>query len=86
MMLRVFWGVLLSQNLPHIGSGADGECYYIHFRSGINYYYYYLKIWIFHGFYAEENLVENLASMSTSERIKAIQKMPETMKKKREIR
>ncbi|KGL94553.1 Transmembrane channel-like 5, partial [Charadrius vociferus] len=44
------------------------------------------KIWIFHGFYAEENLVGNLASMSTSERIKAIQKMPETMKKKREIR
>ncbi|KAM6121891.1 transmembrane channel-like protein 5 isoform 2-T3 [Phoenicopterus ruber ruber] len=34
----------------------------------------------------EENLVGNLASMSTSERIKAIQKMPETMKKKREIR
>uniref|UniRef100_A0A8C6IKS9 Transmembrane channel-like protein n=1 Tax=Melopsittacus undulatus TaxID=13146 RepID=A0A8C6IKS9_MELUD len=34
----------------------------------------------------EETLVENLASMSTSERIKAIQKMPETMKKKREIR
>ncbi|NWS42390.1 TMC5 protein, partial [Probosciger aterrimus] len=40
----------------------------------------------FHGFYAEETLVENLASMSTSERIKAIQKMPETMQKKREIR
>ncbi|NXK19964.1 TMC5 protein, partial [Arenaria interpres] len=39
-----------------------------------------------HGFYAEEDLVGNLASMSTSERIKAIQKMPETMKKKREIR
>ncbi|XP_014792187.1 PREDICTED: transmembrane channel-like protein 5 isoform X2 [Calidris pugnax] len=34
----------------------------------------------------EEDLVGNLASMSTSERIKAIQKMPETMKKKREIR
>ncbi|XP_057274961.1 transmembrane channel-like protein 5 isoform X2 [Pezoporus wallicus] len=34
----------------------------------------------------KETLVENLASMSTSERIKAIQKMPETMKKKREIR
>ncbi|KAM6379514.1 transmembrane channel-like protein 5 [Pluvialis apricaria] len=34
----------------------------------------------------EENLVGNLASMSTSERIKAIQKMPESMKKKREIR
>ncbi|NXN31857.1 TMC5 protein, partial [Nycticryphes semicollaris] len=43
-------------------------------------------ICIFHGFYAEEDLVGNLASMSTSERIKAIQKMPETMKKKREIR
>ncbi|NXK48617.1 TMC5 protein, partial [Chauna torquata] len=40
----------------------------------------------FHGFYAEEKLVGNLASMSTRERIKAIQKMPETMKKKREIR
>ncbi|NXI57176.1 TMC5 protein, partial [Chloroceryle aenea] len=35
---------------------------------------------------AEENLVANLADMSPSERIKAIQKMPETMKKKREIR
>ncbi|XP_010291979.1 PREDICTED: transmembrane channel-like protein 5 [Phaethon lepturus] len=34
----------------------------------------------------EEKLVGNLASMSTSERIKAIQKMPETMKKKRETR
>ncbi|XP_074914747.1 transmembrane channel-like protein 5 [Buteo buteo] len=34
----------------------------------------------------EEELVGNLASMSASERIKAIQKMPETMKKKREIR
>ncbi|KFQ09621.1 Transmembrane channel-like 5, partial [Haliaeetus albicilla] len=44
------------------------------------------KIWIFHGFYAEEELVGNLASMSASERIKTIQKMPETMKKKREIR
>ncbi|KFP11751.1 Transmembrane channel-like 5, partial [Egretta garzetta] len=43
-------------------------------------------IWIFHGFYAEEELVGNLASMSTRERIKAIRKMPETMKKKREIR
>ncbi|KFZ62284.1 Transmembrane channel-like 5, partial [Antrostomus carolinensis] len=40
----------------------------------------------FYGFYAEEKLVGNLASMSISERIKAIQKMPETMKKKREIR
>ncbi|NXU49481.1 TMC5 protein, partial [Turnix velox] len=40
----------------------------------------------FHGFYAEEDLVGNLASMSTSERIKAIQKMPETMQRKREIR
>ncbi|KFQ17249.1 Transmembrane channel-like 5, partial [Merops nubicus] len=37
-------------------------------------------------FYAEEKLVGNLANMSTSERIKAIQKMTETMKKKREIR
>ncbi|XP_065706967.2 transmembrane channel-like protein 5 [Patagioenas fasciata] len=34
----------------------------------------------------EEKLVGDLASMSTSERIKAIQKMPENMKKKREIR
>ncbi|KAM6054511.1 transmembrane channel-like protein 5 isoform 2-T2 [Chlamydotis macqueenii] len=34
----------------------------------------------------EEKLLGSLASMSTSERIKAIQKMPETMKKKREIR
>ncbi|XP_064009930.1 transmembrane channel-like protein 5 isoform X2 [Pogoniulus pusillus] len=34
----------------------------------------------------EEKLVGDLASMSTSERIKAIQKMPETMRKKREIR
>ncbi|XP_075021214.1 transmembrane channel-like protein 5 isoform X2 [Calonectris borealis] len=34
----------------------------------------------------EEKLVGSLASMSTSERIKAIQKMPETMSKKREIR
>ncbi|XP_074453380.1 transmembrane channel-like protein 5 isoform X1 [Larus michahellis] len=34
----------------------------------------------------EEVLVGNLATMSTNERIKAIQKMPETMKKKREIR
>ncbi|KAM6250278.1 transmembrane channel-like protein 5 [Porphyrio hochstetteri] len=34
----------------------------------------------------EEELIRNLASMSTGERIKAIQKMPETMKKKREIR
>ncbi|NWR69613.1 TMC5 protein, partial [Centropus unirufus] len=40
----------------------------------------------FHGFYAEEKLVGNLASMTTTERIKAIQKMPETMKKKRQIR
>ncbi|NWI66015.1 TMC5 protein, partial [Todus mexicanus] len=43
-------------------------------------------IWIFHLFYADDNLLANLARMSTSERIKAIQKMPETMKKKREIR
>ncbi|XP_054698474.1 transmembrane channel-like protein 5 isoform X2 [Grus americana] len=34
----------------------------------------------------EEELVGNLASMSTRERIKTIQEMPETMKKKREIR
>nr|XP_030141137.3 transmembrane channel-like protein 5 [Taeniopygia guttata]XP_030141138.3 transmembrane channel-like protein 5 [Taeniopygia guttata]XP_030141139.3 transmembrane channel-like protein 5 [Taeniopygia guttata]XP_030141140.3 transmembrane channel-like protein 5 [Taeniopygia guttata] len=34
----------------------------------------------------EEDLVGSLASMSTNERIKAIQKMPETMRKKREIR
>ncbi|KAM9290677.1 transmembrane channel-like protein 5 [Morus bassanus] len=34
----------------------------------------------------EEKLIGNLASMSTSERIKAIQKMTETMKKKRETR
>ncbi|NXX20616.1 TMC5 protein, partial [Podargus strigoides] len=40
----------------------------------------------FHGFYAEEKLIGKLASMSASERIKEIQKMPETMKKKREIR
>uniref|UniRef100_H0ZGH7 Transmembrane channel-like protein n=1 Tax=Taeniopygia guttata TaxID=59729 RepID=H0ZGH7_TAEGU len=39
-----------------------------------------------HGFDAEEDLVGSLASMSTNERIKAIQKMPETMRKKREIR
>ncbi|XP_041318422.1 transmembrane channel-like protein 5 isoform X1 [Pyrgilauda ruficollis] len=34
----------------------------------------------------EEDLVRSLASMSSNERIKAIQKMPETMRKKREIR
>ncbi|XP_052535545.1 transmembrane channel-like protein 5 isoform X2 [Tympanuchus pallidicinctus] len=34
----------------------------------------------------EEKLVESLASMSKRERIKVIQKMPETMKRKREIR
>ncbi|XP_014724401.1 PREDICTED: transmembrane channel-like protein 5 isoform X1 [Sturnus vulgaris] len=34
----------------------------------------------------EEDLVGSLASMSTKERIKVIQKMPETMRKKREIR
>ncbi|NXB30117.1 TMC5 protein, partial [Eulacestoma nigropectus] len=39
-----------------------------------------------HAFDAEEDLVGRLASMSTKERIKAIQKMPETMRKKREIR
>ncbi|NXQ54025.1 TMC5 protein, partial [Anthoscopus minutus] len=38
------------------------------------------------GFDAEEDLVGSLANMSTKERIKAIQKMPETMRKKREIR
>ncbi|NWX53739.1 TMC5 protein, partial [Promerops cafer] len=38
------------------------------------------------GFDAEEDLVGSLSSMSTNERIKAIQKMPETMRKKREIR
>ncbi|NWX20482.1 TMC5 protein, partial [Aegotheles bennettii] len=43
-------------------------------------------IWIFHGFYAVDKLVGDLASMSTSERIKEIQKMPDNMKKKREIR
>ncbi|NWV95873.1 TMC5 protein, partial [Machaerirhynchus nigripectus] len=39
-----------------------------------------------HGVDAEEDLVESLASKSTNERIKAIQKLPETMRKKREIR
>ncbi|NXB59273.1 TMC5 protein, partial [Struthidea cinerea] len=39
-----------------------------------------------HGFDVEEDLVGNLASMSTKERIKAIQKLPETMRKRREIR
>ncbi|KAM9372595.1 transmembrane channel-like protein 5 [Phaethornis superciliosus] len=34
----------------------------------------------------EEKLIENLARMSTKERIKEIQKMPKTIKKKREIR
>ncbi|KAJ7407926.1 transmembrane channel like 5 [Willisornis vidua] len=34
----------------------------------------------------EEELIESIARMPTNERIKAIQKMPETMKKKREIR
>ncbi|KAJ7409848.1 Transmembrane channel-like protein 5 [Pitangus sulphuratus] len=34
----------------------------------------------------EKDLIGNLANMSTSERIKAIQKMPGTMKQKREIR
>ncbi|NXO62921.1 TMC5 protein, partial [Phainopepla nitens] len=41
---------------------------------------------LLHGFDAEEDLVRSLASMSANERIKAIQKMPETMRKKREIR
>ncbi|NWV71768.1 TMC5 protein, partial [Malurus elegans] len=40
----------------------------------------------FHGFDAEKDLVEGLASMSTNERIRAIQKLPETMTKKRDIR
>lgn len=44
------------------------------------------KFWFLHGFDAEEDLVGSLAHMSTKERIKAIQKMPETMRKKREIR
>ncbi|NXS80621.1 TMC5 protein, partial [Erpornis zantholeuca] len=39
-----------------------------------------------HGFDAEEDLVGSLANMSANERIKAIQKMTETMRKKREIR
>ncbi|NWU01242.1 TMC5 protein, partial [Urocynchramus pylzowi] len=39
-----------------------------------------------YGFDSEEDLVGSLASISTNERIKAIQKMPETMRKKREIR
>ncbi|XP_031462422.1 transmembrane channel-like protein 5 [Phasianus colchicus] len=34
----------------------------------------------------EEKLIESLTSMSKRERVKAIQKMPETMKRKREIR
>ncbi|NXM50911.1 TMC5 protein, partial [Gymnorhina tibicen] len=42
--------------------------------------------WFLHGFDAEEDLIESLASKSTKERIKAIQKLPETMRKKREIR
>ncbi|NWI58409.1 TMC5 protein, partial [Calyptomena viridis] len=43
-------------------------------------------ILVFHGFDAEKDLIGSLASMPTSERIKTIRKMPETMKKKREIR
>ncbi|NXY26280.1 TMC5 protein, partial [Atrichornis clamosus] len=39
-----------------------------------------------HGLDAEEDLVGNLANMSANERMKAIQKLPETMTKKREIR
>ncbi|NWT63910.1 TMC5 protein, partial [Prunella himalayana] len=39
-----------------------------------------------YGLDAEEDLVGSLANMSSNERIKAIQKMPETMRKKREIR
>ncbi|NXM62004.1 TMC5 protein, partial [Illadopsis cleaveri] len=42
--------------------------------------------WFLHGFDAEEDSVGSLARMSTKERIKAIQNMPETMRKKREIR
>ncbi|NXL15244.1 TMC5 protein, partial [Setophaga kirtlandii] len=42
--------------------------------------------WFLCGFDAEQDLVGSLASMSSNERIKAIQKMPETMRKKREIR
>ncbi|NXS35339.1 TMC5 protein, partial [Pomatostomus ruficeps] len=38
------------------------------------------------GFNAEKDLVDCLASMSANERIKEIQKLPETMRKKREIR
>ncbi|NXJ22424.1 TMC5 protein, partial [Dicrurus megarhynchus] len=38
------------------------------------------------GFIVEEDLVRSLASMSAKERIKAIQKLPETMRKRREIR
>ncbi|NXK85767.1 TMC5 protein, partial [Formicarius rufipectus] len=38
------------------------------------------------GFDAEEDLIGSLVRMPTSERIKAIQKMPETMEKKRDIR
>ncbi|NXA52269.1 TMC5 protein, partial [Nothocercus julius] len=37
-------------------------------------------------FFEEASLIGSLVSMSTRERIKAIQKMPETMEKKREIR
>ncbi|NXD99431.1 TMC5 protein, partial [Chaetorhynchus papuensis] len=39
-----------------------------------------------HGFVVEEDLVGRLASMSTNKRIKAIQELPETMRKRREIR
>ncbi|NXD49439.1 TMC5 protein, partial [Corvus moneduloides] len=39
-----------------------------------------------HGFDVEEDLVGSLASMSINERIKAIQKLPEAMSKRREIR
>ncbi|NXS16318.1 TMC5 protein, partial [Mystacornis crossleyi] len=38
------------------------------------------------GFDAAEDSIESLASKSTNERIKAIQKLPDTMRKKREIR
>ncbi|KFO59114.1 Transmembrane channel-like 5, partial [Corvus brachyrhynchos] len=44
------------------------------------------KFCFLHGFDVEEDLVGSLASMSINERIKAIQKLPETMRKRREIR
>lgn len=44
------------------------------------------KFCFLHWFDVEEDLVGSLASMPTNERIKAIQKLPETMRKRREIR